>query len=77
MRAIAFGDLEIAWVNGGHSFFSVVFFENDNSERKYIVKGENLHSFPNTSHFSKCEIWKHTGLLPEWAKDPMAEKLIR
>ena len=77
MRSIGFGDLEITWVSGGHSFFSVVFFENDNGKRKYVVKGGNLCSFLNTSHYSKCEIWKQTGLLPKWAKDPIAEKLSR
>ena len=77
-RAIAFGELKVDWVGGTFTIFSVLFFENDNGKRKWIVSGGGGGEyFSNTSYKAACEIWKHTGLLPTWAKDPVAEKLSR
>jgi len=77
MRTIAFGEPKVEWDDGEIHLYSIVFFENDNGKRKYIVKGRNLSSFHVTDPYIACETWKHSGLLPEWAKDPMAEKLMR
>ena len=76
-RAIAFGELSIAWSDDRTATISIIFFENDNGKRKYIISGYNSSSFHNTRSYAPCETWKHTGLLPAWAKDPLAEKLIR
>ncbi len=77
-RAIAFGEVNVDWQGGNFTVFSVIFFENDNDDRKWKVSGgTDTQCFHNTSHYAPCETWKHTGLLPEWAKDPMAEKLMR
>lgn len=83
MRAIAFCDIETKWTDEYNTTptvvnFAVIFFENDNGERNWIVSGgDNMKTFDKTSYPAQCEIWKHTGLLPKWAKDPLAEKLCR
>ena len=77
MRTIAFGEPKAEWSDGDINLYSIVFFENNNGKRKYIVKGRNLSSFHRTDFYVACETWKHTGLLPTWAKDPVAEKLSR
>ena len=83
MRVIAFADLETNWIDGYDNktivHFAVIFFENDNGVRYWTVSGGNNRgsTFENTSYPIQCEIWKHTGLLPEWAKDPLAENLCR
>ena len=76
-RAIAFGEIEVNWTSGAFTVYSVIFFENDNGKRKYTISGYNSLSFHNTRSYAPCETWRHTGLLPTWAKDPLAEKLIR
>ena len=77
-RAIAFAELEVSWTDDTSNIFSVIFFENGNDKRKWIVSGgRESQNFYNTSYHAPCETWKHTGLLPEWAKDPLAEKLMR
>ena len=78
MRVIAFGETRVSWKDGGFTVFSVIFFENDNGKRKWTVEGaKSGQRFHNTSYYAPCQTWKHTGLLPEWAKDPLAEKLSR
>jgi len=57
--------------------YSIIFFENDNGKREYTVKGSLSSYFDKTPEFSHCETWKYTGLFPDWAKDPLAEKLSR
>ena len=77
-RAIAFGEVHVDWVGGTFTNFSVIFFENDNGKRKWTTSGGSAGEyFSSTTHKAACEIWKHTGLLPKWAKDPLAEKLSR
>ena len=77
-RATQFGEVNIDWTDGSFTVFSVIFFENDNGKRKWTVSGGSYgETFSNTSYYAACEIWKHTGLFPEWAKDPVAEKLSR
>jgi len=80
MRVIAFGEPTIDWVDLNRSTsYSVVFYENDNGKREYTVKSQNHigNEFSSTKFGIHCETWKHTGLLPKWAKDPIAEKLSR
>ncbi len=72
MRVVAFGELEIYDVP-----CYVVFYVNDNDRRKYTIKGNSSRYFKDTRGFIHCEIWVDTGLLPTWAKDPVAEKLMR
>ena len=78
-RAIAFGEVQVIWRDESFTIFSVIFFENDNGKRKWTVSGSRMHRarFYKTSHYAPCETWKHTGLFPTWAKDPVAEKLCR
>lgn len=77
-RAVAFGEIHVPWTDGTSTVFSVIFFENDNGERKWIVSGGSSdQKLYNTKYYAPCETWKHVGLLPEWAKDPVAEKLCR
>jgi len=76
--AIAFGEIEVHWTNSTFTVFSIIFFENDNNKRKWTVSGGGSgRNFHNTQYYAPCQTWKHTGLLPEWAKDPLAEKLMR
>jgi len=77
MRAVRFGEPIVQWTNGNATVYSVIFFENDNSKRDYTVKGNRCDQFKKSMQFAHCETWKHTGLFPEWAKDPVAEKLSR
>ena len=79
MRVVAFGEPTITWTNVGRdTLYSVVFYENNNGERKYTVKSQNdIGEFGRTIFAIHCETWKRTGLLPAWAKDPIAEKLCR
>lgn len=77
MRAVRFGEPVVQWTNGSATVYSIIFFENDNGKRKYTVKGDRLGLFEKSMQFAHCETWKHTGLFPEWAKDPVAEKLSR
>ena len=77
-RAVQFGEPQTSWTDGTSTTFSVIFYENDNGKRKYSVTGARRgESFNNTSHYAPCETWKRIGLLPKWAKDPLAEKLSR
>ena len=76
-RTVRFAELPIDWTDGRHSVLSIIFYENDNGERKYIVSGLHSSHFPNTTFYAPCQTWKHTGLFPEWSKDPLAEKLSR
>ena len=76
MRVVKFAELQVNW-RGSHRFYSIIFFENDNGKREYTVKGSLTIFFDETPQFSQCETWVHTGLFPEWAKDPVAEKLSR
>ena len=73
---IAYGELCISWTNAPNSIFSVIFHENDN-KRLYNVSGRDVEMFDKTTQYAECETWLHTGLLPDWAKDPVAEKLSR
>lgn len=77
MRAVRFGAPIVKWTNDSVTVYSVIFFENDNGKRKYTVKGTRLGLFEKTLQFTDCETWKYTGLFPDWAKDPVAEKLSR
>ena len=72
MRVARYGELV-----ANRTVFSVVFFENDNGRRRYTVSSAYTYRFKRTIQFIQCETWKHTGLFPEWAKDPLAEKLSR
>lgn len=72
MRVVRYGEPVIDW-----SVFSIMFYENDNGKRRYTVKSAYTYRFKRTSQFAQCETWLHTGLFPEWAKDPLAEKLSR
>ncbi len=82
MRVVRYGEITAVF-STSHSIgemtgqYSIIFFENDNGKREYIVKGSLSCYFDKTPYFTHCETWKHTGLLPEWAKDPVAEKLSR
>lgn len=77
-RAIAFGEVHVDWRGGSFTNFSVLFFENDNGKRKWTASGGGRGEyFSSSSYKAACEIWRHTGLLPKWAKDPLAEKLSR
>ena len=76
-RTVRFAELTIDWKDGAQSTLSILFNENDNGERKYEVKGRRSKYFKNISQYAACEIWAATGLFPEWAKDPLAEKLSR
>ena len=80
MRVVRYGEITaIFGARGGEMTgqYSIIFFENDNGKREYTVKGSLSCYFDKTPQFSHCETWKHTGLFPEWAKDPLAEKLMR
>ena len=82
MRVIRYAEMTVVFStshsNGGMTGqYSIIFFENDNGKREYTVKGSLSCYFDRTPYFSQCETWVHTGLLPEWAKDPLAEKLMR
>ena len=77
MRVIAFGELGIQWTEGPESIFSIIFYENDDHEREYKVTGRDIRLFDKIREYAQCETWEHTGLLPDWAKDPVAEKLSR
>lgn len=77
MRVIAYGELNIKWTKGPDSIYSVIFYDNDDNERQYKVAGRDTELFDKIREYAHCETWKHTGLLPEWAKDPVAEKLSR
>jgi len=78
MRAIAFGEIRVTWADGTFTVFSIIFFQNDNGKRKWTAEGaKKRQKFYNTQYYAPCQTWKHTGLLPEWAKDPLAEKLSR
>ena len=78
MRVVGFGEPTIKWRSGHQTLYSIVFYENDNGKRKYTVRAQNHIGDFNVTHQSiHCETWKRTGLLPEWAKDPLAEKLTR
>ena len=72
MRVIAFGKLEF---HGSRCY--VVFYQNNNDKRKYKMKGNDSGMFKHSSKYVDCNIWADTGLLPTWAKDPVAEKLSR
>lgn len=76
MRAVAYGELCIGWTSAPNSIFSVIFYEDDN-KKLYRVSGRDAPMFDKTTEYAECETWLHTGLLPEWAKDPIAEKLSR
>jgi len=73
-RTVAFGVLDLYNYNVP---CYVAFYENDNGRRRYTVKGATTYLFEDTYEYFHCQIWLDTGLLPEWAKDPMAEKLMR
>ena len=77
MRVIAFGEPKITWSDGDSNTFSIVFYQNDNGKREYTIKGRNSSHFRGCRYYVPCETWKSTGLLPSWAKDPVAEKLTR
>jgi len=78
MRVVAFGEPTVKWSDTNPTLFSIVFYENDNGRREYTIEGQNhINSFHRTQHAVHCETWKRTGLLPTWAKDPVAEKLSR
>ena len=77
MRVIAYGELSIKWTKGPESIFSIIFYENDNHEREYKITGRDIQMFDKVREYAECETWQHTGLLPTWAKDPVAEKLSR
>lgn len=77
-RVIAFSEPVTEWKDNSFSQFSIVFYENDIGERKWEVSGGDvLRVFENTTEYIKCETWRRTGLLPDWVKDPMVEKLSR
>jgi len=77
-RVVRFGEVNVHWKNGTFTVFSVIFFENDNGQRKWTVSGGDYHKdFKETSYYAPCQTWFHTGLWPEWSKDPVAEKLSR
>jgi len=76
-RTVAFAEVNIKWADSTTSRVIVFFLENDNEKRKYTLKGYGSHVFEQTHYYGPCEIWNRTGLLPEWAKDPLAEKLSR
>lgn len=80
-KAVRFGELTITFEFDGASnkicHYSVIFFEHEDGEREYKVKGSHMQWFYRTPHFTQCETWKYTGLFPEWSKDPLAEKLSR
>jgi len=76
-RPVRFGEIDISCSSGYDSNVLVLFFENDNGKRKYTVKRCYTCHFKSTKYYVSCEIWKNTGLYPEWAKDPVAEKLSR
>ena len=77
-RAVRFAELRIRWMSDScDTTLSVIFYENGNGRRKYIVSGHNQKHFCRTEYYAPCETWLHTGLFPEWSKDPLAEKLSR
>ncbi len=76
-RTVRFGEVHVNWMDETASNYSIIFFENDNGKRKYTVSGNKTKYFYKTKYYPPCETWKHTGLLPKWAKDPLAEKLCR
>lgn len=77
-RAIAFGEPTIKWRCGSQTLYSIVFYENDNGKRKYTIQGQNdIGDFSTSYQYIHCKTWERTGLLPSWAKDPVAEKLSR
>ena len=77
-HAVRFGEVHVDWVDGTFTVFSIIFFENGNDERKWSASGgKRYQQFENTSYYAACQTWKYTGLFPEWAKDPLAEKLSR
>ncbi len=79
MRTIAYGEPEVLWNGGGNTLFSIIFYENNHGKRKYTVEQQNYQygHFHYTHEHIHCETWIKTGLLPSWAKDPIAEKLVR
>ena len=77
-RAVRFGECEVHYKDGSFTLFSVIFYENDNGNRKFVISGEKKqYTFNNTNFYAPCVTWKATGLFPEWSKDPLAEKLSR
>lgn len=77
-HVIAFGEIHVRWMDATFTVFCVMFFENNNGKRKWTVSGgDGREHFSSTQYKAACEIWRHTGLLPEWTKDPIAEKLSR
>ena len=76
-RTVRFGELDLI-ANGREEFRILVLFqENNKGNRRYIVKGKYISSFCQLDAYLECETWKETDLFPEWAKDPVAEKLGR
>ena len=80
-KTVRFGELSVTFHFNDSSDlvaqYSVIFFEQEDGEREYTVKGSHTMWFDRTTYFAQCETWKYTGLFPEWAKDPLAEKLSR
>ena len=82
MRVVRFGKITVTFTTGLRKEemigqYSIIFHENNNGKREYTVKGSLCQHFEKTPYFTHCETWKYTGLFPEWAKDPLAEKLMR
>lgn len=81
MRVVRFGEFATIFSTSSsgelRGQYSIIFYENGNDKRKYTVKGSLTEFFNKTPQFAQCETWVHTGLFPEWAKDAMAEKLVR
>lgn len=81
--AVRFGELSATFTFNSDTSdnliaqYSVIFFEYEDGKREYTVKGSYVQYFNKTTYFLHCETWKYTGLFPEWAKDPLAEKLCR
>ncbi len=76
-RVVRFAEIVVTWSIAGKIPYSIIFFENDNGKRKYTVSGKDEDNFSNTFEYMHCETWLHTGLWPDWSKDPLAEKLSR
>lgn len=77
-EVVRFGEVRVEWKDSGFTVFSVIFLENGYGKRKWTASGgKNNENFNNTSYYAPCETWVHTGLFPDWAKDAMAEKLMR
>lgn len=58
--------------------FTVHFFENDLGQRIYKVVGSDYDVttyWKRLSHYHEAELWRNSGIRPEWFEDILQKKL--